>query len=640
MRTSPNSAPTPATVPAHRSVTATQALRLPRSAPVRLAAVLLATALLALAVMVTSARPAAASVDDFSFESMSVDYHLSRDAGGRARLDVTETLIADFPSFDQNRGLVRKIPLDYDGVSLDPTITAVTDEAGRAVVYDTKRSGGQLEVSLGTDDFVHGRQTYVLSYTMQNTVRHFTDTGTDEFYWDVNGESWQQPFAVVSATVTVDSSLVPALNGQSACYQGAHGSTAQCHIVRADDSDTSARFTAQSDGGLAPAQTMTVAVGFAPQTFVIPEPPSRAWWATWLPLGLSAAALALAVALVVVRSRRWRDAPGRGVIIPEYAPPKGLPLVAGADLVNRMNSWMPASVIDMAVRGVVRMVDIEHVGVFGSKRASFAIEMVDPTRLQAHDAEVLAVLTGPRQLQPGERVPIETKPDQHRAERAQSVISDAQQRLLAGGLRAVPATALPLALRVAGWGMMAVSAAYGLWALVQAERITWWLIAAGAATVGSLLLLFVALPRPKTLTEAGAEARDAVKGLKMYMELAERDRFAVLQSVHGAERVDLSDGSTGVRLNERLLPWAVLWGIEGTWARQLQIDYERTGSQPGWYDSTTPFTAGVLAARLAAFNTATTTSVQPPSSGGSFSGGAGGGGFAGGGGGGGGGGGR
>lgn len=625
----------------HRLVSTSRSLRLPRSSLARLSALLLAATLLALALLATSVRPAAASVDDFSFESMSVDYHLSRDADGRARLDVTETLVADFPSFDQNRGLVRKIPLDYDGVSLDPTVMAVSDDAGRAVVYDTKRVGGQLEVSLGSDEFVHGRQTYVLSYAMQNTVRHFADTDTDEFYWDVNGESWQQPFGVVSATLTVDPSLVSALNGQASCYQGAHGSTVRCQIVRLEDAgDAAARFTAQTDGGLAPAQTMTIAVGFAPQTFVIPEPPSRAWWTTWLPLGLSAVALGLAVALVVVRSRRWRDAPGRGVIVPEYAPPAGLPIVAGADLVNRMNSWMPAAVIDMAVRGVVRMVDIEHVGMFGAKRPSFAIEMVDPGRMQAHDAEVLAVLAGPRQLQPGERVAIETKPDQHRAERAQAVIVDVQQRLLAGGFRAVPTSTLPLALRVSGWGMMAISAAYGLWALVQAERITWWLIAAGLATVGSLMLLFVALPRPKTLTEAGAEARDEVKGLKMYMELAERDRFAVLQSVQGAERIDLSDGSTSVRLNERLLPWAVLWGIEGTWAKQLQVDYERTGSQPGWYDSMTPFTAGVLASRLAAFNTAATTSVQPPTSGGSFSGGAGGGGFAGGGGGGGGGGGR
>lgn len=180
MRTTQNSAPTPGMSHTHRLVSTSRSLRLPRSSLARLSALLLAATLLALALLATSVRPAAASVDDFSFESMSVDYHLSRDADGRARLDVTETLVADFPSFDQNRGLVRKIPLDYDGVSLDPTVMAVSDDAGRAVVYDTKRVGGQLEVSLGSDEFVHGRQTYVLSYAMQNTVRHFADTDTDE----------------------------------------------------------------------------------------------------------------------------------------------------------------------------------------------------------------------------------------------------------------------------------------------------------------------------------------------------------------------------------------------------------------------------------------------------------------------------
>ena len=42
------------------------------------------------------------------------------------------------------------------------------------------------------DDFVHGAQTYVFTYTLENVTRFFDDTGVDEFYWDVNGTEWQQ----------------------------------------------------------------------------------------------------------------------------------------------------------------------------------------------------------------------------------------------------------------------------------------------------------------------------------------------------------------------------------------------------------------------------------------------------------------
>ena len=41
------------------------------------------------------------------------------------------------------------------------------------------------------DDYVHGAQTYVFTYTLENVVRLFEDTGADEFYWNVNGTEWR-----------------------------------------------------------------------------------------------------------------------------------------------------------------------------------------------------------------------------------------------------------------------------------------------------------------------------------------------------------------------------------------------------------------------------------------------------------------
>ena len=40
------------------------------------------------------------------------------------------------------------------------------------------------------DSYVHGATTYVISYTQRDTIRHFSDTNDDEFYWDVNGTGW------------------------------------------------------------------------------------------------------------------------------------------------------------------------------------------------------------------------------------------------------------------------------------------------------------------------------------------------------------------------------------------------------------------------------------------------------------------
>jgi uncharacterized membrane protein YgcG len=116
----------------------------------------------------------------------------------------------------------------------------------------------------------------------------------------------------------------------------------------------------------------------------------------------------------------------------------------------------------------------------------------------------------------------------------------------------------------------------------------------------------------------------------------------MLQSPDGAERVDLGDPGQLVRVTERLLPFAVLWGVEREWAKELGIRYEQAGSAPSWYASNTPFQAAMFANAFSGFSgSASSTSASWSTSGGaSSSGGSTGGGFAGGGGGGGGGGGR
>lgn len=146
----------------------------------------------------TTPAPAHADTSNFTFDSFEADYTLSRDADGTSRLDVVETIVARFPEFDQNRGIIRAIPLDYDGVPMAPEVTSVTDETGESVPFESDERGAFLELALGTDDFVHGVQTYVISYTLENVVRSFADTASDELYWDVNGTGWGQPFGEVS----------------------------------------------------------------------------------------------------------------------------------------------------------------------------------------------------------------------------------------------------------------------------------------------------------------------------------------------------------------------------------------------------------------------------------------------------------
>jgi hypothetical protein len=140
------------------------------------------------------APPARADVEDFSFESLDVEYQLGRADDGTSTLTVVETFVAIFPESDQNRGMRRAIPDSYQGAPLDPQLVSLTDENGVPREAETETEDGFFLMTSRADDFVHGRQTYVFTYTLENVTRYFADTASDEFYWDVNGTAWPQPF--------------------------------------------------------------------------------------------------------------------------------------------------------------------------------------------------------------------------------------------------------------------------------------------------------------------------------------------------------------------------------------------------------------------------------------------------------------
>lgn len=136
-------------------------------------------------------------------------------------------------------------------------------------------------------------------------------------------------------------------------------------------------------------------------------------------------------------------------------------------------------------------------------------------------------------------------------------------------------------------------------------------------------------------TKKGLEASRYMDGLKLYIEMAEKDRLKFIQSVEGA---DVTNEGI-VKLYEKLLPYAAVLGLEKSWMKELEKYYQLEDVEtPDWYVSNLAVYSMLNAVNSAASAVSYSSTYQ--SSGGSsssgFSGG-GGGGFSGGGGGGGGG---
>ncbi|WP_440583599.1 DUF2207 domain-containing protein, partial [Xanthomonas citri] len=173
-------------------------------------------------------------MSDFTFSSFDGDYTLSRGGDGQAELRAVETFVAEFPESDQNKGIIRAIPDEFDRAPLHTEIVSVTDADGAPVEWETDRDGDFLELSLGTDDYVRGTQSYVITYTQRGVVGAYRDTRSDEFYWDAPGTGWDQPFADASMTVRVDAGIADALTGDGACYRGDPDDSSPCDLAQSE----------------------------------------------------------------------------------------------------------------------------------------------------------------------------------------------------------------------------------------------------------------------------------------------------------------------------------------------------------------------------------------------------------------------
>lgn len=580
------------------------------------------------------ARPAAADVDDFTFDAFDSDMTLSRAADGHAELSVVETIVARFPDEDQNRGIIRVIPDDYDGVPLQTRVVSVTDASGAPVPYEVEDERREVRVLTGNDDYVRGVQTYVISYTQRDTIRSFADTDADEFYRGVNGTEWAQPFGEVSVRLRLSAELAAAtLDGGESCYVGERGSDERCGITRIDEVDGGTAFAAGAND-LSPGENVTIDVPFERGTFVPGEVVRTAAEQASVDAapvlgGLSLGAIGLALAGVVtavVARRRGRDAAGRGIIVPEYGPPDEVDVLQGAELVQRRSSGIPAALLDAAIAGHLRIVET-------TGDDTLHLELVSTDHASPLHAEVLTAVFGVG-ARPGARV--ELGPD---------------RQDIAKALEKLPARAATQ-LRERGWtekqrlGLSATAAIIAPLGFVLAVLAlilfsigttpAWWQIAAIPATVVIGILAFVLLRYRDRITDAGAPARDHLLGLRDYLRLAEADRLRVLQSPEGAERrpVDAGDPAQVLHLYERLLPWAVVWGVEKEWAEALDTRVRETGGELSWYAGNNGFSSVAFATTLGSMRTASAPVATASASGGSFGGGFSGGGMSGGGGGG------
>ena len=575
----------------------------------------------------TAAAPVPSDVDDFSYDSWNASYVVGLDDDGRARMHVTETLVARFPDADQNRGIVRGLPLHYQNAPLETRVVSVTDERGAAMPFEVEEEDDLLLVLTGDDDYVRGAVTYVIEYEMSDVILHRDDAQADEFYWDLLPLDSEQPIDSFRAEIVFDEAMSDRLTGSARCYTGPEGSTQECAIAGPSADGGAAVFAVES--GERPAgDGVTVAIGLEPGTAA--QPPAR------LPdpvtdtvpaiaaagaVGLSAGAwLALAA---FKRKRRIAT----GIVVAQYEVPDSIPpLLAGA-IMPRSKDVIPAEIVHLAVRGALRIEEGD-----GAQRPRLrrlpGARVSDPLDVKA----LGALLT---KANAGGVVDIPARSEAF-AKRMSNLIDSAKKTAEERGLTttarsrsAIFVQWCAVAVAVAGLGLSLSGVLSGRQSGIPA------LVAISVAALLIMMSSFFSFSRHTVLTPAGALAHEHLLGVREFIRVAEEDRLRMLQSYTGAER-RRDGGANVIHLYERLLPYAMLFGQEDEWGEVLEHAYAREQRGPGWIgDPNTPHVRTPLAtfatsSHAAAAYTASSSSSAGGSFGGGFSGGGGGGGSSGG----------
>lgn len=558
-------------------------------------------------------------------EERILDFHSDIVVYSDGSMRVTETIQVRAEGNQIKRGIYRDFPTDYRDargnryrVAFD-VVEVLRD--GRAEDYHTERRSNGVRVYIGHADRLlrRGEYTYTLSYRTNRQLGFFAEH--DELYWNVTGNGWA--FAIDHAAATVQ--LPPSLGDTALtleAYTGPEGSRGQHYRVAQPEQALGWIETSQP---LAAGEGLTVVVGW-PKGHV-QEPTQQEQIGHLLDdnrelLVAGGGLLLLTLYYLLVWHNVGRD-PAAGVIIPQYEPPAQFS-PASLRFVRRMgydHKAFAAALVGLAVKGLLR-IDFVN-GYYTAHR-----EKAAATDLAPGEQAILKHMFASSNS-------ITFKQDDHR--RIKTVIDAHKEALkrnyekmyfatnsswMIPGILLSIATLVLAAMQLpqgeeafagmfmlvwlSGWSIGVVALLFGAWnawrnafaggSFIAALGITafaipfvageafgiWALIHFTSPRMVAVLLGIIALNLVfyhllKAPTLAGRKLLDKIDGLRLYLDVAEKDE---LQLKHPPEKTP--------QLFERLLPYAMALDVEQRWADRFAAVFARLGAErqdyhPSWY---------------------------------------------------------
>ncbi len=541
------------------------------------------------------------NVTDWYIQDFRAEFEIREDS----IMTVTERITADCGECVGKHGIFRVVPtaVQTPGGDIETPVTllSITDFAGRPHKFEETRntSDDTITWKIGDPDkTVTGINEYQIVYVVRNVIR---DQGEfHEWYWNVVGNFWDLPIDTFVGTVHFPDGVTQTTTELN-LYSGALGTTSnEIAAARWDNDHT---LVVKSTRGLALREGITVSASFPTTIFT---PYQFSWWELYGPYLWFLIPVVMGIYLYRMWRRYGDDPAWDKPVIAEYEIPAGLnALTAGVLLSNGglKSEYITAALIELAVKGVVTIHQTtEKILFFESK--DFVLERHIPTDFIATPEQQLLLDTV---FATGNSVKL--KDLKHKFH---PVLGPLTKRIKDSLIQAklIERSGFTYQNIFVGIGIVGLLVSFtflaGLhWVAIVAIILTW------------LLFVGFGIVMPKR-TNLGVETYAKLKGLKLYMETAEKYR----QQFHEKEGVF-----------ETLLPIAILFGMTKEWIKKMEEMYGALyfkNYHPAWFVGSfdTGFDASSFASQMESVSSsiASNMGTSSGSSGGGSSGGGGGGG--------------
>lgn len=505
------------------------------------------------------------------------------------------------------RGITRSLPLtrrdiQNNRISIDYSVSEVLMN-GSPVNYFTEREGGDLIIYVGDRNIFldPGFYIYEIYYETAGQIGFYEDY--DELSWNVNG---------------ISGKMIDSVSSVVRLPTGANIISSHCYTGRFGDKESDCISEINEDGSLTTVvnnlpsnEMLTVSVGFTKGVVNQPAGFETNVFSWFDKNGMAVVSAVFILLLSVYYRITWKKYgvdPPKPVAIPQFSPPDGLSPAAVGMLHKGyfIDDLITASIVNLSVKGYLSIEEIiEKKGLFGIRKDRvFSLTRLnnDYSKLPAEEAVVLREL-----FYSDDNIRLDGKYDRDVAKMMQTY-----KKSLNKQFRPVLDEGINIKFHVVPW------LGFVLYIIILFYFINNSLMhfevnrTALFITIPLLSILYIIyaiqIVRPG---ERKLHYRSNIKGLKMYLDVAEEKRMQFF-----------NPPSVTPEKFEELLPYAIALEMEEVWGEKfekalLSSAVQPEAYQPAWYRGT--YVNAALfghALNSTLSNTVSHAATQPSSSGG------------------------